>query len=120
MHVARDHDATRRRFRFQPCRDVHAIAIEIIAIDDQVAEMQPDPKHDGGVFGLILIGVSHRLLELDGGAQRIHGAGKLDQRTVARQLDQPAAVARQTGSNRSVRCAAAGSVPFSSRPISRE
>ena len=41
------------------------------------------------------IGFGHCLLELDGGAKRIHGAGELDQRAVARQLDQPAAVASQ-------------------------
>ena len=37
------------------------------------------------------------LLKLDGGAKRIDGAGKLDQRSVARQLDQPPAVASQYG-----------------------
>ena len=35
------------------------------------------------------------LLELDGRAQGVDGAGKLGQRPVARQLDQPAAVAGQ-------------------------
>ena len=48
-----------------------------------------------GVFGLVAVGLGHGLLELDGGAQRIDGAGELDQRTVAGQLDQPAAVAGQ-------------------------
>jgi hypothetical protein len=36
-----------------------------------------------------------RLLELDGGAQRIDCAGKLDLGTVAGQLDQPPSVLRQ-------------------------
>ncbi len=84
-----------RRFRLQPGRHVHAIAVEIVAVDDQVAEVQADPEHDGGVLGLVAIGVGHGLLELDGRAQRIDRAGKLDQRTVAGQLDQPAAVAGQ-------------------------
>ena len=53
MDVARDHDAARRRFGLQPRRDVHAIAVEVVAIDDQVAEMQADAEHDGGVLGLI-------------------------------------------------------------------
>ena len=57
--------------------------------------MQADAEHDGGVLGLIPIGLGHCLLELDGGAQRIDGAGELDQRSVAGQLDQPPAVARQ-------------------------
>ena len=84
-----------RRFRLQPRRDVHAVAIEIVAIDDQVAEVQADPEHDGGVLGLVPVGLGHGLLELDGRAQRIDGAGELDQCTVAGQLDQPAAVAGQ-------------------------
>ena len=47
------------------------------------------------VFRLILIGFGHCLLKLDGGAQCIHGAGKLCQRAVAHQLDQPATMARE-------------------------
>ena len=84
VHVTRDHDAAGRRFRLQPGRDVHAVAVEIVAIDDQVAEMQADPEHDGGVLGLVPVGLGHGLLELDGRAQRIHGAGELGQRAVAR------------------------------------
>ncbi len=34
----------RPALRLQPCRDVHAIAVEIVALDDQVAEMQADPE----------------------------------------------------------------------------
>ena len=49
MHVARDHDAASRRLCFQPRRNVHTIAIEVVAIDDQVAEMQADPKHKSAV-----------------------------------------------------------------------
>ena len=122
VHGARDHDPTRRRFRLQPRGDVHAIAVEIVAVDDQVAEVQADAEHDGGVLGLIPIGFGHRLLELDGGAKRIDGAGELDQRAVARQLDQPATMAREDRLQ-PLRCdgpRSRASVPFSSRPISRE
>jgi hypothetical protein len=72
-----------------------AIAVEIVAIHDQVAEVQADAKDDGGFRRLVPIGFSHCLLELDGRAKRIHGAAELDQSTVARQLDQPAAVTSQ-------------------------
>ena len=57
--------------------------------------MQPDPEHDGGVLGLIPIGFGHGLLELDGGAKCINGAGELDQRAIARQFDQPPAMTCQ-------------------------
>ena len=53
MHVTRNHDAARRRFGFQPRRYVHAIAVEIVAIHDQVAEMQTDSEHDAGVLRLV-------------------------------------------------------------------
>ncbi len=100
MDVPGNHDAACGGLRFQPRRHVHAIAIEIVAIDDQVAEVQSDPEHDGGVLGggvlgLIPIGLGHRLLELNGRAQGVHGAGKLDQSAIAGQLDQPPTVACQ-------------------------
>ena len=45
--------------------------------------------------GCSLIGLGHCLLELDGSAQCIDGARKLGQSSVAGELDQAAAVARQ-------------------------
>ena len=57
--------------------------------------MQPDAKYDPCVLRLIPIGLGHGLLELDGRVERIDSAGKLDQGTVAGQLDQAAAVAGQ-------------------------
>jgi hypothetical protein len=36
MHIARDQDAAGPRFPLYACGDVHAIAVEVIAIDDQV------------------------------------------------------------------------------------
>ena len=55
--------------------------------------MQTDAEHDRSVLGLIPIGFGHGLLELDGRAERIDGAGKLGQGAVAGELDQPAAMA---------------------------
>ena len=67
-HRSRDHDAAWRRLGLQPRRHVHAIAIEILAIDDQVAQVQADAEDDGCVHGLVPVGLGHCLLELDGGA----------------------------------------------------
>ena len=80
---ARDDDATGRGLGFEARRHVHAIAVEILAIDDQVAEVQANAEHDGGIHGLVSVGLGHGLLELDGCAERIHGAGELDQSAVA-------------------------------------
>ena len=95
--VTRDHDAAGRRFGLQARRHVHAIAVEVVAIHDQVAKVQADAEHDGGVLGLVPVGLGHGLLELDGGAQSVHGAWELDQGAVAGQLDQPSAMASQNG-----------------------
>lgn len=95
MHFTRDHDATSGRYRLQPRRDIHTIAVEIFAIYDQVAEVQSDREHDGDIRGLLSVRVSHGLLEFDGSAECVHGAGKLDQSAVTDQLDQAAAVSGQ-------------------------
>jgi hypothetical protein len=92
VNVAGDHDFSSRSLALQASGDVHTIAIEVVALDDQVAQMQADAKHDPGLFGLLPVGLGHGLLKLDGGTQRIHGTGKLCKCPVPGQLDQPAAM----------------------------
>ena len=92
---ARDDDAAGRGLGFEAGRHVHAVAVEVFAFHDQIAKVQADPEHDARVFRLVAVGFGHGLLECDSGAKCIHSAWKLDQRTVARQLDQPAAVPSQ-------------------------
>jgi len=92
---ARDDYATGRSLGFEARRYVHALAVKVIAIDDQIAKVQADPEHDARVFRLVAVGFSHGLLECDSGVQCIHSAWELDQRTVARQLDQSPSVARK-------------------------
>ena len=83
------------RFRLEARRHVHAVTVEVVAFDDQIAEVQADPEHNARVFRLVAVGLGHGLLEFDGGAKRIDSTWELDQGTVAGQLDQPAAVAGQ-------------------------
>jgi hypothetical protein len=49
----------------------------------------------GSIFGLITIGASHVLLELDGSTDGIDGTRELDQRAVAYQFDYASTVAMQ-------------------------
>ena len=93
--VARNQDAACRRFPFQPRRHVDAVAIEVVAVDDQVAQVQAHAEHESSIGRLVAVGLGHGLLKLDGGAQRINCAGELDQSTVAGQLDQTSSVFRQ-------------------------
>ena len=57
--------------------------------------MQAHTEHESGICWLVAVGLGHGLLELDGGTQRINGAGELDQSTIAGQLDQAPSVFRQ-------------------------
>ena len=87
---ARDADAARRRQPLQPHRDVHAVALDIAAIGDHVAEIDPDAKSQAALLGEIQIAVGHRALNLAGAAHRIDYAGEFRQHAVAGGLDDPA------------------------------
>ena len=66
--------------------------VKVVPFDDQIAQMQADPEHYGGVLWLLTIGLGHSLLELNGRTQRINGAGEFCQGAIAGELDQAATV----------------------------
>jgi hypothetical protein len=72
---------------FDPRRDVDAVAIEVVALDDHVAEIDADAQLDAAVRRDADVPLGHRLLDFDRAAHRIDDAGKLDQQTVAGGLD---------------------------------
>jgi len=84
--------SARWRFPFQPSCYVDAIPIQVVAVHDQVAQVQAHAEHQRRVCRLVMVRVRHGLLEFDGGAQGIDGAGELDERAVAGQLDQSTSV----------------------------
>ena len=60
---------------------------DIIALDDDVADVDADPKLDRiglGATGVVLPKLS---LDFDGAGDGVHGAGELHQRAVAHELD---------------------------------
>ena len=61
----RHNDPTWRRFSLEPRSDVHAVTVEVVTVDDQIAEMQAEAEHDPFGFRTFLVGVGHSLLELD-------------------------------------------------------
>lgn len=118
---ARDQDSARRHLGFQARRDVHPVAEQIVALNNQIAEMQPRAEQNDMVLGLAAAMVENRLVEFNHGRQCLDGAGEFDQDTVTRQLDDAPATPRQTG----MRCCwrmvrNRPTVPLSSRPLSRE
>ena len=106
---------------FEPRRDVDAVAVDVGALDDDVAEIDADAKLDAWSSGDTSVAVEHRLLHLDRAAHRIDDAGEFHQHAVAGRLDDPAGCSAIFGSTSSRRSALRrSSVPSSSAPISRE
>ncbi len=86
-HRARDADAARLRQCLQPRGDVDTVAVNVAAVGDDVAEIDPDPKGNALVLGHLGVAVRHRPLDLDGAAHRIDDARKFHQHAVAGGLD---------------------------------
>src|SRR6516165_5327979 len=70
-----------------PCGDVDAGAIEVVVLDDHVAEIDADTQLDTVVRGDSRVALGHRLLHRDRAAPCIDDAGKFDQQSVAGGLD---------------------------------
>ena len=87
---ARDADAARCCQPLQPSRDVDAVAINVAAIGDHVAEIDPDTKSEAPLLGEIQIAVGHRALDFAGAAYRVDDAGEFRQHAVAGGLDDSA------------------------------
>ena len=67
--------------------DVHAVAIDVVALDDDVAEVDADAQLNAPVFGHIGVAFAHRRLDVDRATDRVDDARELGQRTVAHELD---------------------------------
>src|SRR5215472_7452758 len=77
---------------FDPCRDVDAVAIEVVAFDDHIAEIDADAQFDAAVRCDTGVMLGHCLLHRDRTAHRIDDAGKFHQYAVAGGLDDAAMV----------------------------
>ena len=82
-----DTDAAGIGERFQARGDVDAIAVDVVAIDDNVAEVDANPEDDA-VFRL------DGALDVERTADRVDDTSELDEGAIADQLDHPAPVAR--------------------------
>ena len=86
-HHRRAGDAARPRQALEPRRHVDAVAIEIVAIDDDVAEIDADAELDVPVLGNPGVALRHAALDFDRTARRIQNAAELDQKAVAHHLE---------------------------------
>jgi hypothetical protein len=83
-------DAARCRQPLQPCGDVDAVAINVAAVGDHVAEIDPDPEPDPAVLGYPGLAVDHCPLQFHGTAHRVDDAREFRQHAIASILDDAA------------------------------
>ena len=74
---------------FDPRGDIDAVAVEVVALDDHIAEIDADAQFDAVVRFDAGVALRYRLLHRDGAPHCIDDAGKFDQQTVAGGLDDP-------------------------------
>src|SRR5262249_27738987 len=78
--------------RLKPSRNIHAVAKDIIGLDNYVADVDADPKSDAPVLHIVGSKVVDAGLELHSSSNRFDRARKLCQEPVAGVLDNAAAV----------------------------
>ena len=91
-HHRRAGDAARSRQPLEPRRHVDAVAVEVVAVDDDVAEIDADAELDVPVLGNAGVALEHAALDLDGAARRVDDAAELDQEAVAHHLEDAPAI----------------------------
>src|SRR5260370_40714861 len=89
---AREADSARFGQRFEPRRDVDAVAENVVVLGDYVAEIEADAKPHAPVVGDIGVAIEHAALHLGGAAPRIDDAGDFRPQPVAGGLDDAAAI----------------------------
>ena len=82
-----DTDPPGCRQTFEPRRDIDAVAVDVLVVDDDVADVEPDPEFDPPFDRFIGIALGHLALDIDRAAHRIDNTGKLDEQPVAGGLD---------------------------------
>ncbi len=90
--------------RFKPRGKVHAVTVEIVAIDDQVADVETDAEPDVAVLGDALIAFGHPALDFDGTARGGQDRSELHQKPVAHHLEDAPPCLAMVGSKNSRRC----------------
>ena len=96
-HRLRNGNATRCANTFESCRDVNAIAVDIVAIDDHVAEIHADSKLDAPVIGGRRGALADLSLHLNRAGDGVHDARKFCKHAIAGKFDDATLVRRDLG-----------------------
>src|SRR6516165_3563836 len=92
---SRNANATRFGDALKPCRNVDAIAKNVIAVDDDVADIDADAEAD--LLFCDLTCLRHLALNGHGAVHRVYGAGELNKHPIAGRLDDTAFVFGNSG-----------------------
>src|SRR4029077_8556588 len=92
-HRLRNCDATRLRHTFKARGHIHAVAVYVVAIDDDIAEVNADTKLDRA----FRYSCAHRRLNLCGTRDGAHDTGKLSEHAIASEFDDAAAMLGDLG-----------------------
>ncbi len=90
--LAGDADAAGLGQALQPRGHVDPVAVDVVAVDDDVADVDADAQADAPVLRHLGRPRAHAVLHVDGEGQRVDDAGELHQRPVAHQFDDAAVV----------------------------
>ena len=69
--------------RLQPRGNIDSVAVDVFAIDDYVAQIDANSKHDGGSARFVILLSGHRGLHLNGAVHGVNDAAEFRKRTVA-------------------------------------
>ena len=91
-HDPADADPARIGQRLQPRGDIDAIAEDVVAVDDDVADIDADAKVESLIGCNACVALRHAALHVDRAAHRIDDAREFHQQAVTGGLDDPAVV----------------------------
>lgn len=93
VHHARHADSTDLREALDPGGDVHVVPIDLLTLDQDLAQVDTDAKLHPPLLGKLRIPGGQVLLEHHGALDRVDNTAELRQQAVACEVDDPATVA---------------------------
>src|SRR5262249_38663920 len=97
VDIFRDADSGRFGGTFEPSGNIHTIPEYVGSFDYYITNMDADAKLDAFILRHRCITFDHAALDLNGTPRRVHGTCELNQDTVARPLDDSAAMLGDLG-----------------------
>src|SRR6266446_10423853 len=90
-HCTGDANPARLRKSLQAGRDIHGVAEEIVALNDDIADMYPDAEPHLFADRLIRVLFRYGVLNLDGTLHGIDGAGEVSDEAITSRAKDPTA-----------------------------